>query len=181
MKKILLILVVSVVFSLVLIACSNGTASLNLTTTINPPSTTTSIENTITNETTVTHDNNSEFNFSSYISYLNRFVDNHILLSINHEDSLKFIEYTIEDFIIEDILEIRDLTEGYKSIIANDPTYDSSKFRRIFLLIMDYHDCDRILEDIERLNELLDFIEGTAGVDGYSIPASSSNQRDPNR
>ena len=105
----------------------------------------------------------------------NEFVDNHILLSINHEDSLKFIEYTIEDFIIEDILEIRDLTEGYKSIIANDPTYDSSKFRRIFLLIMDYHDCDRILEDIERLNELLDFIEGTAGVDGYSIPAIVPN------
>ena len=148
-------------------ACSNETGTFNNTTL---EDTTLSITTEITtNVDTTTNISTSSTPSSTTKSY--GFVDNHILISINHEESLKFTEYTQEDFFIEDILEIRDLTSGYKNKIENDPTYDSSRFKRIILLIMDYHDCERILEDIETIKEHVNFIS-SVNVDGYTSPSS---------
>ena len=178
MKKKLLFLSILII-SFLLMACANDATSFNTTTTESIPSTTIYNDSTTDQVTVINSADQDEYS-SNTTTWVNRFVDNHILVAINHEDSLKWLEYTIEDFIIEDIIEIRDLTEGWKNSVLNDPTYDSSKFHRIFLLIIDYHDCDRVVENAERLMELVDFIE-SAGLDLYTHPSGNSNTKNPNK
>ncbi len=126
--------------------------------------------NTYVDRSTTLNSGTTDVITSSFKQKTYNFIDNHIMLTINHEESLKFVEYTKDDFLLDDILEIKDLTAPYKNIIENRPDYDSSRFKRVLLLIMDYHDYERILRDVEFLNENIDFIEA-AEVDGFTYPS----------
>ena len=63
-----------------------------------------------------------------------------LLFCINHEESLKFKEYTIEDFepVFGDrIYEVFDLTYVYKEIIeSNNPYFDLANFHRMILVVL---------------------------------------------
>ena len=93
----------------------------------------------------------------------NSYYGNRIEVKLTNEESIKLLDYTKEDFVLDSIARVEESfeqrTEKFKENILNNPDYNKSYFYRTFYIYMNYDDEDRLKEDSMKLLNEVSFIE----------------------
>lgn len=99
--------------------------------------------------------------------------DETLLVSINNEESLKFIDYKKHDFYSKYIVEIEDLTSSYKKIIDNESYNKKESFHRIYKIKIDKNKVS--VNRMKKILEHIDFIEDVSFDAEISISTTTTN------